>query len=645
METKPEEYVYLDTLNDIQRQAVLTTEGPLLVLAGAGTGKTRVLTTRIAHIMKSGLSGAQEILAVTFTNKAAREMKHRVADLVGQAAESIWIGTFHTICARILRLHPTHLGLTRDFTILDRDEQLKIVKQILSNHDIDSDVLPPRRLLYLIDKAKNKGLTPDRIQERDDETLVTGISFSVLYAKYQQALLSYNAVDFGDLIMYNIQLFNENPEIAAIYKERFKYILVDEYQDTNVAQYLWLRILAQKHKNICCVGDDDQSIYGWRGAVVDNILRFEHDYEAAQVLRLELNYRSTANILGAASNVIAKNRKRHGKTLWTDASVGDKVRVGTFQTDREEARFVASEIESLMRFRKHQASDIAILTRAGYQTRAFEESLNYLHIPYQIVGGVKFYERQEIRDALGYARLIINQNDNLAFERIVNLPKRGVGAGALQSIVQYATNSQISMFRAASELLEANQLKGKMREPIAKFLTQVRNWSEMTKQMPHHNVVAQALTESGYIDMWRAERTTESKERLDNIKELLRSMEEYDNLTDYLEHISLLTDVDSMNNTNRVSIMTMHAAKGLEFRTVFLVGWEEGIFPSQRALQENGDAALEEERRLAYVGITRAKERLYITHALHRRHFSGYYQYNPPSCFLNELPAEHCQVI
>ncbi len=637
---------YLKSLNAEQSQAVTTVEGPLLVLAGAGTGKTRVLTTRIAHMLSISAAAPHEILAVTFTNKAAREMKHRVHSLVSHAADNLWIGTFHAIAARILRLHPEAVGLTRDFTILDRDEQLKIVKQILKDCNIDDKALPPRFFLQLIDKAKNKGLEPDKVPAIDDQTLQNAYTFTALYTEYQKRIRSYNAVDFGDLIMFNIKLLNSDAAICAHYQQHFKYILVDEYQDTNVAQYLWLRILAQKHNNICCVGDDDQSIYGWRGAVVENILRFEKDYAPqAQVIRLELNYRSTAHILNTASGIINQNRKRHGKALWTEAAGGEKVRVGTFQNDREEARYVAEEIESMQRFGRYKPSDVAILTRAGYQTRTFEESLNYLRIPYQIVGGLKFYERQEIRDAIAYARLIVNQNDNLAFERIVNVPKRGVGSGALQNISQYSRDHGCSFFHAAQQLIATEQLKGRARDLLSAFLNQILRWNELINQLPHHQVIDQALIESGYIDLWRDEKTVEAKERLDNLKELLRSMEDYESITSYLEHVSLLSDVDALHNENRVNIMTIHAAKGLEFSVVFLVGWEEGIFPSQRSLQEGGNDALEEERRLAYVGITRAKERLYITHALYRRHYNGYYQYNPPSCFLKELSAANCEVI
>ncbi len=634
---------YLDNLNNPQLEAVHTTDGPLLMLAGAGTGKTRVLTSRIAHILASRLAFPSQILAVTFTNKAAREMRSRVDNLTDNTADGIWLGTFHAISAKILRRNGEVLGLTRDFTIIDYDDQIRLAKQILADFNIDDKKNPPRALISMISRFKDKAWSVGKVPEDEIGFYALGKG-SELYAAYQQRLKLLNAVDFGDLILLNIELFNNHPDVLLEYQNKFKYILVDEYQDTNIAQYLWLRILAQGTQNICCVGDDDQSIYGWRGAEVTNILRFDKDFKGAKIIRLEENYRSTNNILEAASALISNNQDRHGKKLWTGGDKGKKLKLNSFYDDKEEARYVAEEIESINYSKTHLFAETAILVRAGYQTRSFEESFNFLRIPYRILGGVKFYERVEIRDALAYIRVLVSPNDSLAFERIINTPRRGVGNGSIQKIMMLSKELGISYYEASKNLIEGGEIKGKTKDALLKMFEDFENANIKLTSQTHWQTVEELLGEVGYIQMWKSDTSEDSRERIDNIKELIRSLQDYADLREYLEHISLVTDTDSMQDGDKVNIMTMHSAKGLEFETVFLPGWEEGIFPSQKSLTENGKSALEEERRLAYVGMTRAKKNLYISYACNRRIY-GSYQPSIPSRFIDELPSATYEII
>lgn len=635
---------YLSQLNKEQSEAVMTTEGPLLVLAGAGTGKTRVLTTRIAHILNSRLAYPSQILAVTFTNKAAREMKSRVEGLLEDSTDGLWLGTFHSIAAKILRRHAELVGLTRDFTIIDMDDQLRLAKRILADLDIDEKKNPPKLMLYLISRYKDKAWASQKVPTSEIGMYADG-KITSLYNEYQKRLRELNAVDFGDLLLLNIQLFNNHLDVYEQYRNKFKYILVDEYQDTNTAQYIWLRLLAQGHQNICCVGDDDQSIYGWRGAEVTNILKFDRDFDGAKIIRLEKNYRSTDVILNAATKLVSNNQDRHGKTLWTDRVSDNKIKLNSFYDDREEARYVADEIESLQQVKRMPLNEVGILVRAGYQTRSFEDSLNFLRIPYRIIGGLKFYERAEIRDVIAYIRLLVNNSDNLAFERIINTPKRGVGTTTLQQIIFYSRERSKSFLHAAKDLIANKEIRGKPQETLTIFFNQLARFSEMLSlNVPHWQVVDIMLQETGYIDMWKNEATEESKERIDNIKELLGTLQDFNDLTEFLEHVSLVTDNDKEDGEGRVSVMTIHAAKGLEFETVFLPGWEEGLFPSQKSLDENGRTALEEERRLAYVAITRAKKNLYISYACNRRVY-GSYQSTFPSRFIDELPSDSYEII
>lgn len=633
---------YLNNLNNEQLEAVETTEGPLLVLAGAGTGKTKVLTSRIAHILMQKKAFQGQILAVTFTNKAAKEMKSRIETSMGNV-EGLWLGTFHSIASKILRRHAELVGLKRDFTIIDYDDQLRLAKQVIKDQNLDDKKNPPKLLLYLIGKLKDKAYSYDKVPVSENSDYADG-RLTTLYREYQNRLKQLNACDFGDLLLYNLELFNKHDEVLIEYQNKFKYILVDEYQDTNVCQYLWLRLLAQKNKNICCVGDDDQSIYGWRGADVTNILKFDRDFVDAKIIRLERNYRSTSHILSAATELISNNKTRHGKELWTDVKGGNRIKLNSFYDEREEARFIADEIESLLQKKEYPAKEIAILIRAGYQTRSFEESLNFLRIPYRIVGGMKFYERLEIKDILAYIRVLNNRGDDLAFERIINTPKRGVGTATLQHMHIYSKHNSIPLIHSIPELLKAEIVKGKVGAALQKLITDFDHWSEMLKVKPHWQVIDTMLVESGYIDMWKEEGTDEAKERLDNIKELINSLEDFNDITEYLEHISLISDVDNIVDDNKINVMTIHAAKGLEFETVFLAGWEEGIFPSQKSIDENGETGVEEERRLAYVGITRAKSNLYISFANNRRIY-GSYQPAIPSRFIDELPRSDYEII
>ncbi|WP_119459102.1 UvrD-helicase domain-containing protein [Rhodospirillaceae bacterium SYSU D60014] len=631
---------YLASLNEAQRAAVEAADGPVLVLAGAGTGKTRVLTTRLGHILMTGRAMPGQILAVTFTNKAAREMKDRIAALIGRPVEGWWLGTFHALAARLLRSHAELVGLKPNFTILDTDDQIRLVKQLLQAAGVDDKKWPARAILGVIERWKDRGLTPDKVGVGDQGDLAGGRMLE-LYRAYQERLRTLNACDFGDLLLHNLTLFTTQPELLQDYQRRFKYILVDEYQDTNVAQYLWLRLLAQGHKNICCVGDDDQSIYGWRGAEVGNILRFETDFPGARIVRLERNYRSTHHILGAASGLIAKNQGRLGKTLWTDDAEGEKVRVRGIWDGEEEARFVGDEIEALQR-QGASAGDMAVLVRAGFQTREFEERFITLGIPYRVIGGPRFYERLEIRDALAYLRVLHQPDDDLAFERIVNTPRRGLGDATIRTLHAVARAGGVAMTTAALQLVETDELKPAARRALAGLLGDFERWRGLAADMPHTELAQVILDESGYTAMWQADKSPEAPGRLENLKELISAMEEFENLAGFLEHISLVMENTGGDSADMVSVMTLHGAKGLEFDVVFLPGWEEGLFPHQRALDESGTAGLEEERRLAYVGLTRARQRAYVSFAANRR-IHNQWQSAIPSRFVDELPREHVE--
>ena len=633
---------YLKGLNPEQRLAVETLEGPLLVLAGAGTGKTRVLTTRLAHVLATRRAWPSQILAVTFTNKAAREMKDRIGDLIGGVVEGMtWLGTFHAIGVKILRRHAELAGLKSSFSILDTDDQVRLLKQLLEAHGIDEKRWPARQIAGLIDSWKNRGLFPDKVPAGEAAGFANGQG-GVIYAEYQQRLKILNSCDFGDLLLEVLRIFQNHPDVLADYQRRFRYMLVDEYQDTNVAQYLWLRLLAQGHRNICCVGDDDQSIYGWRGAEVDNILRFEKDFPGAKVIRLERNYRSTPHILGAASGLIAKNESRLGKTLRTDAAEGLKIVVRGHWDGDEEARTIGDDIESLQRA-GHRLNDIAILVRASFQMRAFEDRFITLGLPYRVVGGPRFYERQEIRDALAYLKVTASPDNDLAFERIVNTPKRSIGDTSVKRMHQHARAQNSSLYRAAEALALSDELPAKTRSALAALLQSFGRWRSLIDTLPHTELAEVILDESGYTQMWQNDRSPEAQGRLENLKELVRSMGEFETLAGFLEHIALVMDTDSIASDDKVNLMTLHSAKGLEFRTVFLPGWEEGLFPHQRSLDEKGRAGLEEERRLAYVGITRAKEVLKISFAQNRR-VHNMWQNSLPSRFIEELPEEHVEV-
>ncbi len=634
---------YLKGLNAEQREAVERLDGPVLVLAGAGTGKTRVLTTRIAHLLWTHRARANEILAVTFTNKAAREMKERVGNLVGGAVEGMpWLGTFHSIGMRILRRHAELVGLSPNFTILDVDDQIRLLKQLLQAEKLDEKRWPARQLAGFIDGWKNKGLIPEKVPASAAHSFANGRGIA-LYAAYQKRLKELNAADFGDLLLENIRLFMEHPDVLKQYHRWFTYILVDEYQDTNVAQYLWLRLLAQGSHNVCCVGDDDQSIYGWRGAEVDNILRFEKDFPGAHVIRLERNYRSTGHILGAASKLIANNAGRLGKTLHTDAGDGGKLTVRGVWDDDEEARLAAEDIDRLRR-EGVALNEIAILVRASFQMRAFEDRFVTVGMPYRVIGGPRFYERQEIKDAIAYLEVMQNPAADLKFERIINVPKRGLGDQSVQTIFQLARAEGIPLFRAARQIAETEELKLAPRKSLRALTDNFERWRSLAADMPHTELAELILDESGYTEMWQKDKSPQAQTRLENLKELMRFMEQFDSLGAFLEHVSLVMDADQAGDGDRVSLMTLHGAKGLEFDVVFLPGWEEGLFPHQRALDENGEAGLEEERRLAYVGITRAKRRLLISFAQNRR-VHGSWQSAKPSPFLDELAEEHAEVV
>ena len=629
-------------LNEVQKEAVLHDDGPLLVLAGAGTGKTGVLTTRLARILMENMALPGEILSVTFTNKAANEMKSRVGNLIGDMVTGLkWLGTFHSIGAQILRQYPEKVGLKNGFIILDTDDQLRLLKQIIKEENIDDKKWSAKGLLSLIDKWKNKGLSPNQISSDDGDYFANGKG-KVLYKKYQEQLKFFNAADFGDLILECIRLFNENPDILESFQNRFKYMLVDEYQDTNTSQYTLLKLLSGKWKNICCVGDDDQSIYSWRGAEVTNILKFEKDFINSKIIRLEQNYRSTGNILAAASKLIEANESRFGKTLWTSSNGGEKVSVTSTWDGEEEARIITDEIEQ-QSLNKKNLDEVAILVRASFQMREFEDRFVSIGLPYKVIGGPRFYERKEIRDANAYFRLAIQPNDSLALERVLNVPKRGIGETTLKKIKDYAKNNNISTIDSIKDLIKTSEIKPKTKISLGYFVELTERWNSLITERNHYDMAEIILEDSGYLEMLRNDDTITAAGRLDNIKELFRSIEPFESLNAYLEHISLVMEIDKNPEGNKVSLMTLHAAKGLEFDYVFLPGWEEGVFPNQRSLDEGGVKSLEEERRLAYVGITRAKVKSSIFYAANRKMHNQWLS-SIPSRFVNELPEDNIEI-
>lgn len=636
---------YFEGLNPAQLEAAESLDGPVLVLAGAGTGKTRVLTTRLAHLIETGRAFPSQILAVTFTNKAAHEMKERVSRLLGGEPVEGWaLGTFHALAARMLRRHADLVGLTSSFTILDPDDTMRLIKQICDERNIDTKKNPPKLILSVIERWKDRALLPHDLSPKDAGEVAHGQMVSI-YQTYQSRLQSLNACDFGDLLLHMIAILR-NPQHQSIlvdYHRRFRYIMVDEYQDTNVAQYLWLRLLAQGSNNLCCVGDDDQSIYGWRGAEVGNILRFEKDFPNAKVIRLEQNYRSTGHILAAAGGVISHNEGRLGKTLWSDGEAGEKVRVQGLWDGEAEARFVTEDIES-RHMRKQSLRGMAILVRAGFQMREFEERLIQMSIPYRVFGGPRFYERQEIRDALAYFRIVVQPADDLAFERVVNVPKRGIGDTTVKLLHDEARRANIPLMAMAQSLIERGAIKAKTGASLGGFLRDVERWRSLLATTAHGDLAGQILDESGYLTFWQSDKSPEAQGRVENLKELISSMDEFDSLPAFLEHVSLVMETQSAGDGNEdyVSLMTLHGAKGLEFDTVYLPGWEEGLFPSQRSMDENGLKGLEEERRLAYVGLTRARKQAQISFAANRRMYGNWVN-ALPSRFVDELPHDHIE--
>jgi DNA helicase II / ATP-dependent DNA helicase PcrA len=634
---------FLRTLNPEQRAAADALDGPVLVLAGAGTGKTRVLTSRLANLIHSNRARAWEILSVTFTNKAAKEMRERCEKLLGSLAGGLsWLGTFHSLSSKILRRHAELIGLKSTFTIIDTDDQIRLLKQIIEANNIDAKRHTPRALAGLIDGWKNKALRPEQVPAGDAFLFAEGKGIR-LYQEYQNRLKTLNCADFGDLLLLCIELFTKNPDLLKEYQSRFKYILVDEYQDTNVAQYLWLRLLASGHKNLCVVGDDDQSIYGWRGAEVENILRFEKDFPNTKTIRLERNYRSTNHILAAASHIIANNSERLGKTLWTEDENGEKVKVRGVWDGEAEARLISDDIESL--FSKGvQYQDMAILVRASWQMRAFEDRFLMIGLPYKVIGGPRFFERQEIRDAMAYFRLMRHTDDDLAFERIVNQPKRGVGDTSLKKIMLEARENGVSLFTMADNIIERDAIKGPARSGLIRFIDSIKHWRKKKEDISHIELAELVLDESGYIDMWRNDKTPTAQTRIENLQELVRSMGQFETLDAFLEHVELVMDIDRDADGDAIQILTLHAAKGLEWPVVFLPGWEEEVFPSPRAINEIGQKALEEERRLAYVGITRAREIARISFAANRQIY-GKWQSVLPSRFIDELPEDNVDAI
>ncbi len=632
----------LEGLNEAQREAVKAVDGPVLVLAGAGTGKTRVLTVRLAHLIETGRAWPGQILAVTFTNKAAGEMSERVSALIGQTTAGLWIGTFHSIGARMLRRHAELVHLKAGFTIIDTDDQVRLARDLVEAANIDDKRWPPRMLSFLIQKWKDKGWTPDQLPREESGSFAHGRG-QALYRAYQERLESLNAADFGDLLLKPYRLLLDHPDVLETWHRRFRYVLVDEYQDTNAIQYLWLRLLARGSGNICCVGDDDQSIYGWRGAEVGNILKFEQDFPGATIVRLERNYRSTPRILAAASGLIAHNRSRLGKTLWTRADDDDGEPIGVFGvwSGEDEARAVGGMVEDLQR-KKHPLNEMAVLVRAGHQTRYFEERFITLGVPYRIIGGLRFYERREIRDALAYLRLVRQDDDDLAFERIINLPRRGLGEKSLLPLRDHARQARTSLLGAARHIVSDTTLPPARRRTLRLFIENIDRWRAEASRMIPAEIAAIILDESGYTQMWQKDKSIQAPARLENLKELVGALADFESLEEFLDHVSLVTDGDVAVDGDMVSIMTLHAAKGLEFDTVILPGWEEELFPHRRALEESGNKGLEEERRLAYVALTRARQRVAIFHAATRRIYNQN-KSNLPSRFLAELPREHVQ--
>jgi DNA helicase-2/ATP-dependent DNA helicase PcrA len=635
---------FVTNLNEQQRIAVSETNGPLLVLSGAGTGKTKVLTTRLANLIYKRLAKTNEILAVTFTNKAALEMKQRVEKILNIPVEGMFIGTFHSIGVRFLRKHSDLVNLKNDFTILDTSDQLRLLKQVISFLNLDEKRYVPKNFLYMIDQAKNLGLFPEDINNHEFEVKTDG-KFGMIYKAYQERLKNFNSVDFGDLITLPVKLFKKNPEIQNFYQKKFKYILVDEYQDTNGAQYMLLRLLTGEKQNICCVGDEDQSIYGWRGAQLKNILNFDRDFVDAKIIRLEQNYRSTGNILKTASSLISENEERIGKDLWTSDSNGEPVKILNLENDEAEALYIAREIRNLVK-NKVKPSDIAILTRASFQFKDIEDRFLKEGIKYRVVGGLRFYERAEIKDALSYFRLLINKSDNLAFERIINIPKRGMGKAFIQRLYEFSNEENTSLFEALDRLVDLKDMKNQQLSKSKQFLQILNNHRKMLEKDNHSEVAGSLLEEVGYIEMLQADKTPEADGKLENLKKLVSDIKNRNSIYEFLEEVSLLTDIlSNSDGLEKISLMTLHSAKGLEFNYVFLPGWEEGIFPNQRSLDENGNKGLEEERRLGYVGITRARRNLYISYVNFRKQYNYSIYRSIPSRFLSELPDENCKVL
>ena len=635
---------FVTSLNEQQKIAVSETDGPLLVLSGAGTGKTKVLTTRLANLIYKRLAKTNEILAVTFTNKAALEMKQRVEKILKIPVEGMFIGTFHSIGVRFLRKHSDLINLKNDFTILDTSDQLRLLKQVISFLNLDEKRYVPKNFLYMIDQAKNLGLFPEDITNHEFELKTDG-KFSMIYKAYQERLKNFNSVDFGDLITLPVKLFKNNLDILNSYQKKFKYILVDEYQDTNGAQYMLLRLLTGDKRNICCVGDEDQSIYGWRGAQLKNILNFDKDFADAKIIRLEQNYRSTGNILKAASSLISENEERIGKDLWTTDSKGEPVKILNLENDEAEALYIAREIRTLVN-NKTKLSEIAILTRASFQFKDIEDRFLKEGIKYRVVGGLRFYERAEIKDALSYFRLLINKSDNLAFERIINIPKRGMGKAFIQRLYEFSNKQNLSLFESLNHLVDLKDMKNQQLSKSKQFLQILINHSQMLEKDDHSEVAGSLLEEVGYIEMLQADKTPEAEGKLENLKKLVADIKNRNSIYEFLEEVSLLTDIlSNSDGLDKISLMTLHSAKGLEFNHVFLPGWEEGIFPNQRSLDENGNKGLEEERRLGYVGITRARKNLYISYVNFRKQYNYSIYRSLPSRFLSELPDQSCKIL
>ncbi len=631
---------YLQNLNERQMEAIQTLDGAVLVLAGAGTGKTRVLTTRLAHLLHTGRAYPSQILSVTFTNKAAQEMRERVSQLLGGApVEGWWLGTFHSLAARMLRRNADLVGLSSNYTILNPDDQVRLLKQLMEVAEIDTKKWVPKAMIGFIDRWKDKGLTPNQINTEDVGDLANG-KLLYLYKQYQSRLKAINACDFGDLLLHMITILKDpaNKSVLDEYHRRFRYIMVDEYQDTNVAQYLWLRLLARGSGNICCVGDDDQSIYGWRGAEVGNILKFEKDFEGATIIRLEQNYRSTNTILKAAGAVISNNGDRLGKELWSEAGDGEKIHVRGLWDGEAESRWVGEEIEAL-HSKKLSLNEVAVLVRAGFQTREFEERFIKLGIPYKVIGGPRFYERLEIRDALAYLRVVMQPQDDLALERIINTPRRGLGPSTINTLYAFARSRTISLGESVMDLTQTDELRPKVKTTLMKLHDDFERWRSLVDSMHHAELAALILDESGYMEMWKKDKNPDSPGRIENLKELIAGMADFESMAQFLEHIALVMESQDNSSGEYVSVMTLHGAKGLEFDAVFLPGWEEGLFPSQRSMDENGVKGLEEERRLAYVGLTRARKRAYVSYAANRRMYGNWIN-AIPSRFVDELPSE-----